>query len=116
VHDDAWWTTRDVDWAAGGSKAELTCQLISSRNCNTGKSKLMTRSLHGASTIRPWVDLLIINHNNSKAGLLLLPTTSRKTTKRVVLLCYLLASSTTASTTPRHREVLIIVLLLERLK
>jgi hypothetical protein len=33
--------------------------LISSRNCNTGKSKLMTRSLNGITT-RLWVDLIII--------------------------------------------------------
>jgi hypothetical protein len=38
----------------------VTCQLISSRNCNTGKSKLITRSLNGFTT-RPWVDLIIIN-------------------------------------------------------
>jgi hypothetical protein len=30
------------------------------RNCNTGKSKLMTRSLNGFITTRPWVDLIII--------------------------------------------------------
>jgi hypothetical protein len=35
------------------------CQLISSRNCYTGKSKLMTRSLNGITT-RLWVDLIII--------------------------------------------------------
>jgi hypothetical protein len=41
-----------------------TCQLISSRNCNTGKSKLMTRSLNGFTT-RPWVDLIIIISSNT---------------------------------------------------
>jgi hypothetical protein len=39
----------------------FSCQLmISLRNCNTGKSKLMmTRSLNGFTT-RSWVDLIII--------------------------------------------------------